>query len=148
MLSLASKPDSIGAELQQLMALPCIARLGEVFPLVRAAALGTLERGARNAFADERHVAQVVEVEPRGVEALARSGQFERSKLADLAERALESAPRTERTCVLAHQRLQAHDFCSRIHRWAFRCGGRAAGNRRHRRRGSERSRATSGASA
>src|SRR3954469_1014006 len=75
--SLASKRYSIAPELEPLMALPRIARLGKILALVRATALGTLERGARHAFRHERHVAQVVEVESLGVEAFAGSGQFD-----------------------------------------------------------------------
>src|SRR5207302_9093264 len=57
MFSLASKSDSIGAELQQLMALPDLARLGEIFSLMRAAAFGAFERRPRHAFRHEGHVA-------------------------------------------------------------------------------------------
>src|SRR5438105_1057387 len=66
------KPDSIGAEPQQLMALPGIARLGKILSLMRAAAFGAFERGPRHAFRDQRHVAQVVQIEPLGVEAAGR----------------------------------------------------------------------------
>src|SRR5690242_19548935 len=63
-LSLACKVQPLPGQPERLVLLPRLAALGEIVALMRAAAFLARQRGARDAFADQAHVAQVVQVVP------------------------------------------------------------------------------------
>src|SRR5438477_2069631 len=132
--SLAIKPHAIAREADRLASEPGVARRGEVFALVSAAALGARERGAGDAFGDQAHLAQVVPVEPHRVE--ARTGRRQLLALGrerhDALERAREAGLGAQGSDVAVHESLQAGDFSGRV-----QVGRRGAGRARRREIGS-----------
>ena len=56
----------------RLVLLPCFTGLCKILALVRAAAFLARERRAHDAFCDEAHVAQVVQIHPLGIERTSR----------------------------------------------------------------------------
>jgi len=99
------------------MPLPALAGLGKILALMRAAALFADQCGSRDALGDETHAAQVVEIEPFGIESGAgcrKLGAF-RGEAGDVLERACEARTGAQRADVLVHHLLKVRDFCSRI---------------------------------
>src|SRR5439155_12995039 len=87
--------------------------VGKVVALMRTAALAASEGAARDAFGDQPHVPQIMQIQPLGIEARGRRRQVFAggSESAQVPERALEAGARAQRTYVLAHYRLKARDF-------------------------------------
>src|SRR4051812_20604343 len=99
------------------MTLPGIARLGKILSLMRAAAFSPFECRPRHALRNERHIAQVVEIEPLRIEAGSGRWQLQRSHRRNFAKCVLEPFAHAEWPDMLVHHRLQADDFRSSIHR-------------------------------